>query len=119
MCQGSAQGIALLKIKHDCSKKNGRYKHQLVVVPAVGTTVIWPRDSQKPDMYINEKECTIWLLEVSGLKQRNLEISHECANKNEEFYKPNIKKFLTATNGMPSGKYSGEKPLFLLHPPKF
>ena len=85
----------------------------------MGTTVNWPRDSQKPDLYINEKECTIWLLEVSGLKQRNLEISHDFANKNEEFYKPNIKKFLTPTNGMPSGKYSGEKPLFLLHPPKF
>ena len=39
--------------RNDCTKENIQHKHQLAVAPTVGTTVNWPRDSQKLDLYIN------------------------------------------------------------------
>ena len=40
-------------------------------------------------------------LTLQGLLLLFLDKSDDLANKNEEFYKPNIKKVLTAINGMP------------------
>ena len=40
---------------HHCARENNQHKHQLVAEPTVGTTVNWPRDSQKLDLYINEE----------------------------------------------------------------
>ena len=40
-------------VRHHCTRENIQHKHQLVVVPTVGTTVNWHRDSQKLDIYIN------------------------------------------------------------------
>ena len=40
---------------HHCTRENIQHKHQLVAVPTVGTTVNWPKDSQKLDLYINEE----------------------------------------------------------------
>ena len=42
-------------VKHHCTRENIQHKHQLVVVPVVGTTINWPRYSQKLDLYINEE----------------------------------------------------------------
>ena len=42
--------------RHHCSRENIQHKYQLAFVPTVGTTVNWPRVSQKLDLYINEEE---------------------------------------------------------------
>ena len=42
-------------VRHHCTRENIQHKHQLPVVPTVSTTVNWPRDSQKLDLYINEE----------------------------------------------------------------
>ena len=42
-------------VTHHCSSGNIQHKHRLVVVPTAGTTVNWPKDSQKLDLYINEE----------------------------------------------------------------
>ena len=38
-----------------CTRENIQHKHQLGVVPTLGATVNWPRDSQKLDLYITEE----------------------------------------------------------------
>ena len=42
-------------VRHHCTRENIQHKHELAVIPTVGTTVNWPRDSQKLDLYINEE----------------------------------------------------------------
>ena len=42
-------------IRKHVSTKNIRHKHQLQVVPAADTSINWPKDSQKYDLYINEE----------------------------------------------------------------
>ena len=42
-------------VRHHCIRENIQHKHQLMVVPTVGTTVNWPRDSQKLALYINKE----------------------------------------------------------------
>ena len=42
-------------VRHHFASENIQHKHQLVVVQAMDTTVNWPRDSQKLDLYINEE----------------------------------------------------------------
>ena len=42
-------------VRHHCTRENIQHKHQLAVVPTVGTTVNWPRDSRKLGLYINEE----------------------------------------------------------------
>ena len=59
--------------KHHCSKGNFTQKYQMSGVPMAGTPMDWPKDSQKYDIYINEKTCTNWFLEVNSQKQKTLE----------------------------------------------
>ena len=40
-------------LRHHCTRENIQHKHRLVVVTTAGTTVNWPKDSQKLDIYIN------------------------------------------------------------------
>ena len=47
--------VARQVVRHHCTRENIQLKHQLVVIPTVGATVNWPRDSQKLDLYINEE----------------------------------------------------------------
>ena len=47
--------VARRVVRHHCTRENIQLKHQLVVIPTVGATVNWPRDSQKLDLYINEE----------------------------------------------------------------
>ena len=42
-------------VRHHFASENIQHKHQLVVVQSMDTTVNWPRDSQKLDLYINEE----------------------------------------------------------------
>ena len=43
-------------VKIHCSKQNCPHKWQLSSVHAACTPIIWSRDSQKLDLYINEEE---------------------------------------------------------------
>ena len=47
------------------TRENIQHKHQLAVVPTVGTTVNWPRDPRKDDNYINEEGMSIAFFCVS------------------------------------------------------
>ena len=42
-------------VRHHYTRENIKHKHQLEVVRAVASTVNWPRDSQKLDLYISEE----------------------------------------------------------------
>ena len=42
-------------IRSNCSCENTRYKGDFISVPVTGTPVLWPADSQKYDLYINEE----------------------------------------------------------------
>ena len=42
-------------VRDHCSQENCAHKWQLTGVPATGTPLIWPKDSQKDDLYINEE----------------------------------------------------------------
>ena len=42
-------------VKNHCSKENYTQAYQMSSVPAAGTPVDWPEDSQKFDIYINEE----------------------------------------------------------------
>ena len=42
-------------VRAHCSRENFTHKWQLSGVPAAGTPVDWPKDSQKYDIYINEE----------------------------------------------------------------
>ena len=55
MCRGSLYGIKVRVVRHHCTRENIQHNHQLAAVPTVGTTVNWPRDSQKLNLYINEE----------------------------------------------------------------
>ena len=56
MCKASRYEKAATRVvRHHCIRENIQHKHQLMVVPTVGTTVNWPRDSQKLALYINKE----------------------------------------------------------------
>ena len=42
-------------VKHHCTRENIQHKHQLAVVTTAGTSVNWPKDSQKLDLYTSEE----------------------------------------------------------------
>ena len=64
-------------VRHHFTTENIQYKHQLVVVPTVGKTVHWLRDSQKLDLYINEKGMYELLLSSQQPKTKDFR-SHCC-----------------------------------------
>ena len=41
--------------REHCSPENVAHKWQLTGVPAAGTPLNWPKDSQKHDLYLNEE----------------------------------------------------------------
>ena len=59
-------------VKHHCTRENTQHKHQLVVVLRVGTTVNWPRDSQKLDLYINEEGMYELLFSIQQSKAKKI-----------------------------------------------
>ena len=65
-------------VRHHFTTENIQHKHQLVVVPTVGTTVHWLRDSQKLDLYINEKGIHELLL--SSQQQKTKDFRNHCCN---------------------------------------
>ena len=65
-------------VRHHCTRENIQHKHQLVAIPRAGTTVNWPRDSQKLDLYINEEE--MYQLLFSSQHPKVKDFGRHCCN---------------------------------------
>ena len=65
-------------IRDHVSNENTRYKCDFISVPETGTPVLWPADSQKYDLYINEEG----MYELAFTSQQNLakEFRKYCCN---------------------------------------
>ena len=65
-------------VRHHCTRENFQRKHELSVVPTVSTTVNWPRDSQKLDLYINEE--VMYELLFSSQQPKTKDCRRHCFN---------------------------------------
>ena len=65
-------------VRHQCTRENIQHKHQLGVIPTLGTTVNWPRDSQKLDLYINEEG--MYELLFSSQRPKAKDFRRHCCN---------------------------------------
>ena len=65
-------------VSHPCARENIQHKHQLAVVTKAGTTVNWPKYSQKLDLYINEKGMHELLF--SSQKPKTKDFKRHCCN---------------------------------------
>ena len=65
-------------VRHHCIRENIQHKHQLAAVPTAGTTVNWPKDSQKLDLYINEEE--MYELLFSSQQPKPKDFRRHCCN---------------------------------------
>ena len=65
-------------IRHHCSSENIWHKHQLVVLPKVGTTFNWSRDSQKHYLCISEEG--MYELLLSSQQPKAKDFRRHCCN---------------------------------------
>ena len=70
--------VARRTVRHHCTRENIQHKHQLAVVRAEGTTVNWPSDSEKLDLYINEEG--IYELQFSSQQPKAKDFRKYCCN---------------------------------------
>ena len=65
-------------VRHHCIRENIQHKHQLAAAPTAGTTVNWPKDSQKLDLYINEEG--MYELLFSSQQPKAKDFRRHCCN---------------------------------------